>query len=382
MTVHTRLLLWSLRQRRWRHVLNALATAVTAGVVIVFVSMMLGIMSFTRTFSEGQLERLMVAPKIESPVPPFADSLPVNLKSSLEQIAGIKVAQRKFILRGKHPNGATYMVAGEEDSGVELNKDIYPVDASVIEAWKKERPMGAIVTEATAKALNLQVGQTAEVPTSANKPLSIKVVGIAKGGIFPTVIGVHYEYLTEFAKAQTCGYRIFIDPDAFAGVVAAIEDQTKNTPTPAQAISSERLRERMAKNAGTIPAVLGFLGLFLVLTAALTLANNTGIAIRERRIEIATLRVLGYHAGTIVRLLVSEAVLVGLIGGIIAAVVVMILFGKGFGFATNALPSAPLSPIAIGVGLLVSVTIPLIGALPSALAAVRRPLVDGLRETA
>jgi hypothetical protein len=32
--------------------------------------------------------------------------------------------------------------------------------------------------------------------------------------------------------------------------------------------------------------------------------------------------------------------------------------------------------------LLVSITIPMIGALPSAVAAVRRPLVEGLRETA
>jgi ABC-type antimicrobial peptide transport system permease subunit len=355
---------------------------VTVGVVIVFVSMMLGIMSFTRTYSEGQLERLMVAPKIESPVPPFSDGLPPSLKTSLEQIPGVKVAQRKFILRGKHSNGATYMIAGEEASGVELNKDIYPLDASVVEAWKNERPMGAIVTEATARALNLEVGETAEVSTSANKPLSIKIVGIAKGGIFPNVIAVHYDYLTEFAKAQTCGYRIFISPDSFAGVVDAIQEQTKNSATPAQAISSERLRARMAKNAGMIPAVLGFLGLFLVLTAALTLANNTGIAIRERRVEIATLRVLGYHARTIIQLLVSEAILVGLIGGIIAAAVVLFVFGDGFGFATKLLPTAPLSMIAIGAGLLVSITIPMIGALPSAVAAVRRPLVEGLRETA
>jgi ABC-type lipoprotein release transport system permease subunit len=380
--MHVRLLLWSLRQRRWRHVLNLLATAVTVGVVIVFVSMMLGILRFTRTFSEGQLERLMVAPKIESPVPPFADGLPPSLKPSLEQIAGVKVVQRKFILRGKHANGATYMVAGEEASGVELNKDIYPIEPALVEAWKNEKPMGALVTEATAAALNLTVGQTAEVPTTANKPLSIKVVGIVKGSIFPTVIAVHYDYLTEFAKAQTCGYRIFINPDQFAGVVDAIQEQTKNSATPAQAISSERLRARMAKNAGMIPAVLGFLGLFLVLTAALTLANNTGIAIRERRVEIATLRVLGYHAGTIVRLLVSEAVLVGLLGGIVAAAIVMFVFGDGFGFATKALPTAPVSPIAIGVGLLVAITIPMIGALPAAIASVRRPLVDGLRETA
>ena len=354
----------------------------TVGVVIVFVSMMLGILSFTRTFSEGQLERLMVTPKIESPVPPFADSLPLGLKATLEQIPGIKVVQRKFILRGKHPNGAGYLIAGEETSGVELNKDIYPVDASIIEAWKAERPLGAIVTEATARALNLEVGKTTEVPTSANKPLTIKVVGIAKGGIFPNVIGVHYDYLTEFAKSQTCGYRIFINPDSFTTVVNGIDEQTKNSATPAQAISSERLRARMAKRAGMIPAVLGFLGLFLLVTAALTLANNTAIAIRERRIEIATLRVLGYHSRTIIRLLVSEAVLVGLIGGIIAAVVVVLVFGDGFGFATKALPTAPLSPIAIAAGLLVSITIPVIGALPAALASVRRPLVDGLRETA
>jgi putative ABC transport system permease protein len=380
--MHARLLLWSLRQRRWRHVLNALATAVTAGVVIAFVSMILGILHFTRTFSEGQLERLMVAPKIESPVPPFSDGLPMALKATLERIDGVKVAQRKFVLQGKHESGATYMVAGEEESGVELNKDIYPVEPGLIEAWKKERPTGALVSEDTAKALNLEVGKTAEVPTSAGKPLPIKVVGIVKGSIFPNLIGVHFEYLHEFTAAKTCGYRIFINPASFSTVVDEIAAQTKNSATPAQGISSERLRARIAKRAATIPAVLGFLGVFLVLTTALTLANNSAIAIRERRIEVATLRVLGYYSRSIARLLVGEAILVGVIGGLIATGIMVVLFKDGFGFATRALPSAPLSPIAIGAGLLVSILIPMIGALPSAIAAVRRPLVDGLRETA
>jgi ABC-type lipoprotein release transport system permease subunit len=384
--MHGRMLLWSLRQRRWRHVLNALAITVTAGVVIAFVSMMLAVMQYTKSSSEGQLELLMLAPKVESPMAPFADGFPMTLKANLEKIDGVKVVQRRFVMVGKTENSDVYLIGGEEDSGLELNRYVYGVDDAGIAEWKKKKPHGAVVSEATAAQLNLKVGDTTEVPTFAGKALKIEVVAIGKGGIFPNVIGTHFEYLHEFAKGQACGYRVFIEPASFEKVSTEITALTKNSPTPAKAVSSDRLRADQARKSSTIPAVLGFLGLFLVLTTALTLANNSAIAIRERRIEVATLRVLGYYSRTIRRILVTEAVLVGLIGGLLASAIMLLVFDGGFGFAAPPVPgqslSAPLSKLAIGAGLLVSVLIPLLGALPSAIAATRRPLVEGLRESA
>ncbi|HTL36880.1 MAG TPA: FtsX-like permease family protein, partial [Kofleriaceae bacterium] len=325
--MHARLLVWSLRQRRGRHVLNLIATAVTVAVVIVFLSVLLQLLELAHVRTGGELSRILVAPRIVRPGT-GTDGMPLTLGPRIAQIDGVEVVQHKLVITGRHESGATYMISGEDDTGVELNKDIYPVDQATFEAWKKE-PLGAIVTDATANDLRLALGQTTEVTTATGR-LQIKVVGIAKGSAFTHLIGVHFPYMQQFTKnSDTCGYRVFTTPSKLDSVITEITALTKNSPMPAQGISSTRFRADTARRASTIPVVLGFLGLFLVFTTALTLANNSAISIRERRVEVATLRVIGYHSGAILRLLVSEAVVVGVLGGLLAAAAIVIGFRNG-----------------------------------------------------
>jgi ABC-type lipoprotein release transport system permease subunit len=379
--MHARMLGWSLRHRRGRHLINLIATAVTVAVVMAFVAVMLQLREFSKVQIGGAYTRILVAPRIVRPGN-GTDGMPLTLGAQLAKIDGVKVVQRKLVIGGRHESGATYMLAGEEDSGIELNKDIYPTDAATFEAWKKE-PTGAIITDATAKDLRLEVGKTAELPTAFGR-MQIKVVGITKGAAFAQLIGVHFPYMQQFTKNQdTCGYRVFTTPDKLDPAITEIGALTKNSSMPSQGISSSRFRADLARRASTIPLVLGFLGLFLVFTTGLTLANNTGISIRERRVEVATLRVMGFYKPSLLRLLVSEAVVVGFAGAVIAVAVVTLAFRNGVQLA----PPDLLQPAKIGIasiiaGLAVGILVPLLGAVPSALSAVRVPLVEGLRDNA
>jgi putative ABC transport system permease protein len=137
------------------------------------------------------------------------------------------------------------------------------------------------------------------------------------------------------------------------------------------------------KQAAMVPTILGFLGLFLIFTTALTLANNNAMSIRERRAETATMRVIGYHRRTILSLAVGQAIVIGLVGGLVAAAIAWTLFRDGVQLAPGEV--AFLKPVKIGwpgivVGLLASVLIPFAGALPAAVKAARLPLADALRD--
>jgi putative ABC transport system permease protein len=375
--MHLRLLSWSLRHRRWRHVATIITTAMTAAVVMLFVSIMVDMVTWLNSRSAGDLARASIIPVM------VAGDLPTSLYPVLEQIDGVKVVQRSRTLTGRHEStGVSYIVSGEEDSGIELNTDFFPVEPAVFEAWKKERPLGAIVTEDTARELRLTVGQEVEVPTNSG-PLKLKIVGLSKGGTISQRIAAHFEYLQEFTKNPgLCRFRIFTMPDDFERVAQAVAEATKNSATPVQAVSASQLAAAVARQISTVPIVLGFLGVFLIFTTALTLANSSAIAIRSRRLEIATMRVLGFHRSTIARFMLGEAMLVGLVGGLVAAAITVLAVGKGIQIAPG---QAVLRPIQIGLlglvcGLVTSVVVPLIGALPSALAAVRAPLVEALRE--
>jgi putative ABC transport system permease protein len=382
--MHARLLSWSLRHRRWRHLLNAITMAVTVSVVMLFVSVMVELVAFVQISGERELTRILVFPKIISPGA-GVDGLPLTLKANLEKLDGVKVVQRVKTFGGRHPtSGNTYIIVGEEHSGVELNTDFFPVAPDVQEAWKKER-LGAIVTTATARDLGLEVGETAEIPSSLGK-LKIKVVGLSYGALVGHRIAIHFDYAQEYAKqVDSCGYRVFTAPADFARVAREINDTTRNSPMPAQAVSDAHFAASWARKAGLVPALLGFLGMFLVFTTALTLANNSAISIRERRTETATMRVLGYKRSTIIRMLLVEAVLVGVIGGLLAVAVMSLVFSGGVQLTPGS--SKLLQAVEIGVpgiicGLIASVVIPLAGALPSALATVRTPLVVALRDSA
>jgi putative ABC transport system permease protein len=380
-SMHTRLLVWSLRHHRARHLLAMVATAVTAAVAMTFVAVMLQLLAFARVSTQGGLVRILVTPRVVQPGS-GTDGMPLSLAALLAKIDGVKDVQRKLVYGGVHDSGVSYSFFGEDVSGIALNTDIYPVDPAMLEAWKAE-PTGAIVTETVAKDLRLAVGQIAELPSDVG-PVRIKVVGITKGAVFRDVIGIHFPYMQAISKnKETCGYRVFAAPDAMDHVIGEIARLTKNSSMPSQGVDLSRVRADHAKRAAAIPIVLGFLGVFLMFTTGLTLANNTAISIRDRRVEVATLRVLGYKRAMLTRLLVGEAVIVGLLGGVLAAIAVTLAFKGGIALAPpELLRPTFIGPEAIVAGLAISIIVPVLGALPSAMLAVRIPIVDGLRHSA
>lgn len=357
--------------------------ATTVAVAMVFVSVIVELRAFATMQDNNELSRILITPKIEEDS--GDDSLPIAFYQVFKQIDGAKVVQHVKGFGGRHESGATYYVIGEDDSGVELGQDYFPVEPAVFEAWKKEPRLGAIVTEETAAELNLKVGALAEVPTSFG-PLQIKVVGLSRKALVGHRMAVHFSYLQEFTKDDKfCEFRVYTAPDDFERVAKAIIERTKNTPTPVQAFSGKQFASNWVKRVAMVPTLLGFLGAFLLFTTLLTLSNNTAISIRERRTETATLRVLGFRKRMIVRLLLSESVVVGIVGGLLAVAVTALVLRGGMQLTPGAdrlLQKVTLSWFSVGCGLVVSILVPLAGALPAAVAAVRMPLVEALRDTA
>jgi len=378
--MYLRLLAWSLRHRRWRHAINALTMMLTVAVMVMFVSVMSGLLSFVRNAGAagGKLTRIVILPKMGG------GNSPSSLAAMIQNIPGVSVVQRFRVTGGRLQNGVGYFIIGEDDTGLELNTEFMPVEPPVVEAWKKEKRIGAVVTEQTAKDLGLKVGDEKDIPTAVG-PLRIKVVGLSYHGIVGQRIAVHYDYLQEMYKDGMCRFRVFTKPEDFERVSTAIEEQTKNSASPLQAVDGAVYAASIARAAGMVPAVLGFLGVFLMLVTALTLANNCSISVRERRMETATLRVLGYHRGTISRLLLGEAMLVGFIGGVLAIALCAVVFRNGVDLTPG--QAGLLPPVTVGLpglvaGLIVSVAVPLAGALPATWSSMRQPLVTALRDTA
>ena len=86
--------------------------------------------------------------------------------------------------------------------------------------------------------------------------------------------------------------------------------------------------------AGNLAFLLNGIGLAVAFTILLVTANTMSIAVRERQQEIAVLKTLGFSSGLVMTLILSEALLIGALGGAVG-----LLISAG---ALKALPQVPL----------------------------------------
>ncbi len=144
--------------------------------------------------------------------------------------------------------------------------------------------------------------------------------------------------------------------------------------------------ERESRGLTTLIVVLGTLvAAVMGLGAVFGALNTMYSAVSERSREIATLRAIGFGPGSIVASFVFEALFIALIGGLLGCIVVLPLNGFTTGamnwqtfshlaFAFKVTPSL----LAVGIGF--ALLMGLIGGVPPAIRAARRPVAVALRE--
>jgi putative ABC transport system permease protein len=108
-------------------------------------------------------------------------------------------------------------------------------------------------------------------------------------------------------------------------------------------------------------------------------------AVAERSREIATLRAIGFGGGSVAISFVIEAMLIALIGGILGCLAVLPVNGvttstlnmqtfSSLAFAFR------ITPVLLVIGVLFALLMGLVGGVPPAIRAARRPIVLALRE--
>ncbi len=123
-----------------------------------------------------------------------------------------------------------------------------------------------------------------------------------------------------------------------------------------------------------IRAIRYFLLPAIVVSIALVIANTIGISVRERRTEMAVLKVLGFRPGQVLGLVLGEALAVGGGGGLVAVALTYGLVNgvlDGIQFPIAFLPAVLVSPWAFAWGPALGLATALLGSLLPAWSAAR-----------
>ncbi len=130
----------------------------------------------------------------------------------------------------------------------------------------------------------------------------------------------NYNYLYESTGRRiSIGWlALQIDDPTHAGKIAkAIDAEFENSDTPTKSETEQAFLAGFVAMAGNLALLLNGIGLAVSFTILLVTANTMSIAVRERRQEIAVLKTLGFSSGLVMALILTEALLIGALGGLV-----------------------------------------------------------------
>jgi len=119
-----------------------------------------------------------------------------------------------------------------------------------------------------------------------------------------------------------------------------------------------------------------------VITTLFVAGNTMAMSVRERTMEIAVMRTLGFQSATIFLLIAGEGLLMALGGGLLGALLARLLVNPSFFPSGGFIPEITVNNanVAIGVGLSAIIGI-VAGVIPATMAS-RLKIVDALRRVA
>jgi putative ABC transport system permease protein len=262
-------------------------------------------------------------------------NLPINYKQRVAAIPGVQEVVANAWFGGVYRDPKNFFANFATEPAAYL--DMYPevmLPPDQKEKWLHDQ-RGAIIGRKLAQRFGWKVGDTIDLestipPYRVGHPFEFVVDGIydtdeAKyPGTDLNSMYFDYKYLYE-ATGQKIGIgwlTVKIDDPKHAGAISKAIDATfENSDTPTKTETEQAFLAGFVAMAGNLAFLLNGIGLAVAFTILLVTANTMSIAVRERQQEIAVLKTLGFSSGLVMTLILTEALLIGALGGVVGLLI-------------------------------------------------------------
>ena len=323
-------------------------------------------------------------------------NLPLNYKQRVAAIPGVKTAVMNAWFGGiyRDPKNFFANYATEPETFLSIYPEvILPADQK--EKWFHDQ-RGCIIGRKLAEKWGWKVGDTFELESSIppyriGHPFDFIVDGIYDSNSPSFDVNsmyFNYKYLYE-ATGRNVGIgwltESIDDPKHAGSISKAIDAEFENTDTPTKTETEQAFLAGFVAMAGNLALLLNGIGLAVAFTILLVTANTMSIAVRERQQEIAVLKTLGFSSRLVMTLILSEALLIGAIGGLIGLLFSKLILWKlpeapMIGDIVAGFPNFGLSPQTIAIGLGIALLLGLLAGFVPALLAYRARITEVLRQ--
>lgn len=317
----------------------------------------------------------------------LADAMPESYAQKIEQVPGVVAVCPANWFGGVYKEDkpqymfAQFYVDPKKIFDVHPEFQISPEEKS---AFQQERT-AAFAGKKLFDKYGWKLGDVIELRTpyfdmTARLNLRGIYTGPQEGALF-----FHREYVEEaLGRPGLVGtYRVRLDsPDSAPRVMDQIDRMFFNSTAPTKTETEAAFAASFISMLGNVKGLIVGVGLIVVFTITLIGANTMAMSARERFTEVAVMKALGFRPGLVLVLILSESVLIALVGGALAAVGAKVVY-QFVGMADMLalfLQNFKINNQTIALALGVSALIGLVSGGIPAWNAARIRIVDGLRK--
>ncbi len=368
-----------LRNRR-RTLLTLASTAVSLALLALLVAMFQSFF-YGEDNSPAEARRIITRHRVS-----LTQSLPAGHMQRIAAVPGVQEISAWTWFQGLwvKPENFFARFAVDADKIFNIHPD-WQLPPDQLAAFKRDRT-GCAVGEKIAKQFDIKLGQRLTIQGDIYPvDLELTVDGIFKHPTNTECLVFHREYLTELLPKDTSTrdsvgtYIMLADaPEHVPQISRAIDAMFENSPYPTRTESVKEFGRSFLAFLGNIKMFLLAICAAVTFTILLVSANTVAMSVRERTREVAILRTLGYTPGEILQLVLGEAVLISLIGGVIGLGLGLLL-AKGAQSGAANFGFQGLRWEAAAIVLAMAALIGLAAALVPAIIASRKNVVEAIR---
>lgn len=315
---------------------------------------------------------------------PFTSRLPQHYEQRIKTVAGVTgVVPIQIAVSNCRASLDVVTFRGVPSEQAEsMFKRSLRVESGSIDGWL-QRTDAALLGKTLAERRGLKVGDTFQAAA-----VTVTVAGIVDSDREQNrnVAYVHLPFLQQSAGLRKLGvvtqFNVTVDdPANLERVAKSIDAEFASDPDPTSTSSEQAFVARAAQDVIRVVEFTKYLGWACLIAVLALVANAIVLSVQDRVKEHAVLQTLGYKPTMIGRLVITEGLVVGVLGGLLGtAVAAGALAWRTMSLTTEGLSITVRSdPWIVATGLLISAALGIVAGLVPAWQASRRQIVECFR---
>jgi putative ABC transport system permease protein len=312
---------------------NKVRTGLTGVGVMVLVSVFAVVTNVTSTvkgkIAQGNQSRLLVSERWTAP-----SRLPVRYVDEIAQYPGVKNYTHWNVVTGfldetRRRDRQSTAIATRIASLREMQNGLDKLSDETYEAFSQQKD-GVLVGPGLMQNMNWQVGQRFTLFASRFPPVDIEftIVGVLPAGDWSNSMFCRHDYYVEATGDHDSVNAMWVDAEneSVAKELAAQLMMDFDNRQPSLKVETESAGvARFAGRSQAIMQIVDGVVLILLIDMVIILSNSISISVRERRVEMAVLKVLGFQPLHIALMIIAEAMFVGAMAGLLGTGVVCLV---------------------------------------------------------